>query len=679
MRFISAIAAFLAGLLLLGLGLGQLTVWAPEDSTTVTSQELEDAPLTVITDDVIDSEAGRDELTIDAEGEYTLALGRTHDVEAWVGETSHVLVNGYEEASGEDQEAQLTAERVEGEETAPNPAGSDLWVVTETVEGEHTYQWNTQGDGGEWSVLVFRDGTEAAPSQISMTITEDNDTTGATVMLVLGGLLLLLALGLLYWALAGARRDREERHEDDETDGTSAEVPAEETTVTGETPAQESEGTPSTETDTERGDSGRSFFAALTAGALALGAAVGVAAPAQAEETAPAEEGAEQSQTDQAEAEQEEAEGEAPQLEQEHSVLLDSQLERILEDIAVTAAEADEAGDAELLEPRIAGHAAQVRELAYRNHELAETSMPQPIGTEVLSAAVTSETEFPREAIVVTEHPETSLRQVLVLEQESARENYRLTHFSLMPSDYDAFPVIATEQGGVKSVELDNEDNGLTPAAALEGLSQFFADSDHDFAERVAPSSYIDDLHGYFTQLEEAMEATELSFPEPQVHEELTALELPDGSVVVAGSFELIMQMAPLADGDTIFLDYDLVEELVGTDWTTFPTEILTLQSAVVRIPADYGDGGQIELVGIHELTMDASIDEPEWFEGYPGPAVRDEDEDEETEDQDESEEQADEDAQDSDEEPEEDTQSEGDEPAEETDADQTPEEDAEA
>ncbi len=68
MRFLSSILAFVLGLAALGAGIGQLTVWAPETSTVVQSDELEDqAPLTIITEDVVDPEEERDTFTIEAE------------------------------------------------------------------------------------------------------------------------------------------------------------------------------------------------------------------------------------------------------------------------------------------------------------------------------------------------------------------------------------------------------------------------------------------------------------------------------------------------------------------------------------------------------------------------------------------------------------------------------------
>ena len=90
-------------------------------------------------------------------------------------------------------------------------------------------------------------------------------------------------------------------------------------------------------------------------------------------------------------------------------------------------------------------------------------------------------------------------------------------------------------------------------------MADYYTDADHEFGDRVADSAYIYSLHQYYQDLADAADDTEVNFPAPQGRDGTTALQLPDGSTVVAGSFEMSMQMAPLQDGDTIFLEHDLV------------------------------------------------------------------------------------------------------------------------
>lgn len=637
MRYLYAAITLLLGLVLLGLGISQLTA---EDQEPLQTEGAQDAPFTVVTDGIIDTEAGRDEITIEAEGEYSLAVARTYDIEAWIGDAAFNRVTGIAEGD-EGESARIEAEHVGGEAQAPNPEGSDLWVATESTEGDLLYRWNAPDESGDWSMVLFRDGEEPAPTAISMEQTDTQSQVMGIVLLIGGGLLTLVALGLFYWA-AGSRRKNQRPEDDDAPKDPETEDPMTDTADTDSAAATEHD--PATGTD-DAGSTGRTSFTSLTRTAfsglaavlLGAGGAIGLTGPAHAQATDDADETQEQEDADQEDSEEQEdpEEADAPdaedlegetdedvEVEEEipaegYSVLLSSQLEDILADVAEVVETGDADQDAELLEDRVAGDALSSREIAYRNHDLVDAELPAPIGTEVLSAAVTSDQEFPRQAMVIAEHPEGEVPQILVLEQESPRENYKLVHTSMMAPGTE-FPSLSAEQGGTEPLEADSEVDGMTPEQAVSGTAEYFTDSNHEFGEGMADSVYIDSLHQYYEDLAEAADDTEVSFPEPQTNEDITALELPDGSTVVAGSFEMVMQMAPLEDGDTIFLEHDLVSELVGTDWTTFPTEIFTVESVVLHLPAEDSDE-DVVLLGVHDIVEDASIDTPEWFDGYDG------------------------------------------------------------
>jgi type II secretory pathway pseudopilin PulG len=705
-RFVYAIIAFAAGLALLGLGINQLTA-ETEETHVVETEGAEDAPFTVVTNDVIDAEAGRDEFTIEAEGEYLIALGRTYDVEAWLDDAAHNRVTGFEASEDPEEPSRITADYVDGETDVPEPTESDLWVSVETAEGEMPYRWDTPDEEGDWALLIYREGDEPAPAAITTTETVTYSHTGGIALLVSGALVILLALGLFYWAVGAPRRrknaqaasaasaapaagemDQDEAPAPGEDDATQEFVPAwtapaeaaEEPTVEESAPAADDTYSPTEATAAEhpetvndpvddQGDDedddedagpmnapddpapatrdnserlsgwakglrdrlggGKSPFAAVLAVLVALVSGLGLAGPAHADdgeedpeegedgevqEDAPADVDAEELEEDNGAGEETGIEGEVPS--EGYSVLLSSQLESIMEDIAQTVDNADEERDAELLEDRVAGDALDYRELAYRNYDLAETSMPTPIGTEVLSAAVSGDTDFPRQAVVIVEHPDAEVPQVLIIEQATARENYKLVHTAMMAPGTE-FPAVSAEQGGVSVVSPGDAEESGTPAAALQGVSRWFVDEDHDFGEQVAESVYIDALHEYHDELTEAADDTEIEFADPEVDlENASALELPDGTVVVAGSFDMTMEMSPIGDGDTIFLEHDLVVEFVGTDWTTFPTRITSREFVVLHIPPEDSEE-EVVLVGVDNLISDAEINTPEGFDDY--------------------------------------------------------------
>lgn len=788
MRFPSSIIAFVLGLLALGLGIGQLTVWAPDETQTAHTEVSEEAPLTIITDGVIDPEDEREDFTIEAEGEYTIALARIDDIEAWVDDAAHTRVTDVEQGA---EGPEIAAEHVEGETEIPDPGDSDLWAAVETTEGPMNYRWVAPDPSGDWAVLLFVDGEEAAPATISAEVPETPNHTLGIVLIVAGALLILVALALFYRALGGRRKekdlvstaydpkaesaesasaegagaegvasqaaaqesgegaeeskaqqaagvassedepttehgavaaddedettliDRVSEDEDDVTttipaageenapaeDETAEEKPMDQEQRSEDQDAQDQDATEqnsaeqgSPEEGAAQAESPRRWWkngsvATVAAVAVALSPAAGLTGSVvvpfdqegDAEETEDADQDedgdqddaeepedtdgddadgddteaddteaddAEGDDADEAEdedagdedaedpAEQDEAEEqpEAPEPEETpddrdrdidvegeipsegYSVLLESQLERILGHIAEVVEEGDAELDAELLTERVDGNALEARELAYRNNEMADSSLPAPIGTEVLAAAVTSETEFPRQAVVITQHEDAETPTILVIEQEEARENYRLVEATPMVPGTE-FPAISAEQGGIEPVAADGEGARVTPGESIEGMAGFFSDAGDDFGESVADSIFIEDLHEYYSSLEEAAADTEISFGDPEVREDVYALQLPDGSVVAAGSFDMNVQMSPNEAGDTIFLDDDLVAELAETTWTTFPTTITNRESVVLHIPAD--DSEEIVLIGVHDMVADAEVETPDWFDGY--------------------------------------------------------------
>ena len=783
MRFVYAIIAFLLGLVLLGLGITQLTA-ETEETYTVETEGAQEAPFTMITDDVIDAEEGRDEFTIEAEGEYQIALGRTYDVEAWLDDAAHNRLTGYESSDDADQPSRFVAEFIDGESDVPDPTDSDLWVSVETAEGEMPYRWDTPDEAGDWALLIYREDGEVAPSGITTTETVTQSTAGGIALTVGGALIILLALGLFYRALSAPRRRKDhaaaaaaapaadaasdpaedqgaesaqaetaqsqeawtvpsaeslaeedqdaptetvpayteesaqqERADDaeDEIEGIDSGEPAAVTAGDGEPdrPAEDQEPAGEQDDDDDDQDSddeadendddedqdpmstpdsgdqpgadageklsswakglrdrlggGKSPFAVVLAMLVALVSAFGLAGPAHAEDEeesesdnseqtddaddeddadseadeseddseetdAPADDEADETEDadgedapdddgDLADPEGLDEEGEEPDVEGEmpsegYSVLLSAQLDRILEDVAETVESGDQELDAELLEDRVAGKALEQRELAYRNSDLAGTSLPAPIGTEVLSAAVSGDPEFPRQALVIVEDAETEVPQILVLEQAEARDNYKLVHTAMMAPGTE-FSAISAEQGGVSVVDPGDADAEGSPADYMNGIAAWFADDGDEFGEQMAESVYIEALHDYHEELGEAAEDTEVEISAAEVDDELvSAVELPDGTMVLAGAFELTLQMSPISDGDTIFLENDLVEELLDTDWTTFPTRITSQEFVVLQVPPEDSDD-EIVLLGVDSLVSDASINTPDWFDGY--------------------------------------------------------------
>lgn len=176
----------LIGAIALFIGIGQKTFWAPPETVTATMPAQEGtAPLTVIEPTINDPALAPVELKIESEGKFTVSLGRSYDVDAWVGDAQHVTVTAV------DREAQqLSAAFTKGETEVPNPAGDDIFFDSQDAEGQMTYRW-TAPDSGSWSLLLAADGKQPAPTNISVTYANDDAMPMALPLIIIGALLIV--------------------------------------------------------------------------------------------------------------------------------------------------------------------------------------------------------------------------------------------------------------------------------------------------------------------------------------------------------------------------------------------------------------------------------------------------------------------------------------------------------
>ncbi|WP_411699434.1 hypothetical protein [Conyzicola sp.] len=198
MRFVLAIVSFVAAALLIGLGIAQKTILAAPDEITVSTSVATDAPVTVVSGEALNAYPRSQFVQISGSDENFVAYGRTSDVIAWIGDASYNTVS-YDATA-----AELESDLTEGtEDEVPNPADSDLWLASYTDQASMTI--NVPED---FSLLVVSDGVKPAPSEVSITWPVDNSTPWANTFVVAGGILLVIGLVLLFWAVAHIRKSR---------------------------------------------------------------------------------------------------------------------------------------------------------------------------------------------------------------------------------------------------------------------------------------------------------------------------------------------------------------------------------------------------------------------------------------------------------------------------------------
>lgn len=200
MRFILAAIAFLGSAALLVVGWLQVTEARAADSVVATGTVTQESPLLVIPSDTLIKHAGTQSITISGDGPIRVAIGRQADIAGWVGTTQHEIVT-LDDASG--ALVFTPGEASADETTAPNILGNDLWFEEYEGDGELELQ-QTLPVG--FALLVQSDGEAPAPSEVSISWPLDGRAPMAGPLLLGGGVLLLISLGLLLWALLSMRR-----------------------------------------------------------------------------------------------------------------------------------------------------------------------------------------------------------------------------------------------------------------------------------------------------------------------------------------------------------------------------------------------------------------------------------------------------------------------------------------
>lgn len=183
-----AIVLAILGLLVLGSGIGQRTIWLPAAQLTATTPaDVSAAPLTVISPETLKTRDGHFTLTVKSDGPIQLAVARERDIIGWIGDAAYTQVDG-----ANDDFTALSTQSKAGAASVPNPAGSDMWVSEEKATGELTYTWQAPGHG-DWALLLSSDGKAAAPTNISMTVDNQAGTPWAVPLMILGSAMLAAA------------------------------------------------------------------------------------------------------------------------------------------------------------------------------------------------------------------------------------------------------------------------------------------------------------------------------------------------------------------------------------------------------------------------------------------------------------------------------------------------------
>ncbi|MDP9984979.1 hypothetical protein J2S98_000116 [Arthrobacter oryzae] len=559
MRLKTAAALVLLGLLTLLAGIGQRTIWAPSETFTASAPaDAAAAPLTVIDQKLRTLHGGTVKINIQGDGNFMLASGRPDDVNAWVGKTAHNTISGVSE-----DEKSLQVDHTDGDAAAPNPAGSDLWVSSENAGGELEYTWTPPADG-EWTLLLASDGTKPAPASVSMTFPNDTSTPWAVPLMVLGSLLIVAGIVL---ALLAARRkngeDAGDSTDGDISDGGSSSYARRARARKAKSADAGSQNEGSLNPDTSnagnqnQAPSSSSSKVTMVAAAVAAAVLAGSATAAQAATPSPQPSGSASSPA-------KEASG--------LPVLLDAQFRRILEQVSSATDAGDAAKDAAKLAGRVGGPELEIRTQNYKIRSQVGSYEPRmPVrSTKLLTYVVTSDRNWPRSVLAVTQGEGNVVPQILTLVQKSPRENYKLTETTpLQPGT--TFPNIS--RGGTETLAASDKSGLLySGEEAMSGLADRLTSADSPFKDKLVEgqsSPYIADTLSYQAEVVKSGQNGNFSFTHKVVPENTVVFRTADGGALVLGRINFGFEGTPKAAGDKLSIGDDAAALAGGKETTT--------------------------------------------------------------------------------------------------------------
>ncbi|MFF2369570.1 hypothetical protein [Agromyces sp. NPDC058110] len=530
MRFVFAILAFAAAAVMIGFGIAQRTVFLEPDRVSLTSSIESDAAYVVVEPGALAAHTGKQTLTASGTDTVFLAYGRLDDVEAWIGDSPYVAIThdadadalvatdsrdvatddegGAGDGTGDDgtagegaeatsrpsptttptptpeptaaaeADADASADGALEPVPANSPVGSDLWL--DELSGERTVT-TTIDVPADIAVLIASDGTNPAPSRLSLTWPLDNATPWAGPLLLGGGVLFLIGIVLVISGFVHHRRSRGPRRNLPKGRAGSGPKPAE----------------------LRRGPMGggrraigRSKRVALVPVLLLPALALTACSPdywpsfdqppattAPATTAPPVDPVA-----------TEEPDGEEPVTEPLVPAVTVPQMERIMARVAESAAAADEALDGDKAEERFTGPALEARRANYAIRttlpdQAGPVAVPATTPTLILPQQVAGWPATGRTVLVIEKASDdpTVAPTALYLQQASPRENYKVVYAMSLAPDADV-PEVAPASIGAPLISPEFKGLVMQP----DQVSAAYADvlikgDDSEFAAMFDP------------------------------------------------------------------------------------------------------------------------------------------------------------------------------------------------
>lgn len=625
MRYILAAVSLVISLVLLGLGIGQRTIWAPPDSIVSQLEQTTDAQILVISGETLNAHDGRQTLTVTGDGPVTAVVGRDLDVLGWIGDTAYATA----QIDGQDA---LTLDQHSGDtEPVQSIAGNDMWI--EVHEGEGRLQFDIDVPVG-FSIAITADSGAPAPADVRVEWPFDAKTPLFGPLMTAG--LIFLALALLFILLA-LRRHRRRRgpQRRSHRDLSRAErralqrdaragLPRPERTITtgasasDERSAIEPVAKPAPDAEpTDTGAEGDSTpqqrkaerraapRARRRAGLIAFPMLAAVVLTGCGPQYWPSSEPSETEATPTPTS----LEETLPPV-----ALTEQQFERVLESTRTLVAQADEDLDGATAARRLAGPMLAARQTNYevrRQSDELEALPGIPDGDVQLLLPQQTES-WPRTvmAVVAWENAEQA-QATLVFEQTDARQNYRLVYQTTLASGVQV-PAVASPSIGAASlpdntVLLQHQPGEITMAYAdvlLNGNESDYASwfqQEGDALREQIGKAWKDEQRA-----KPEFELTDLEWFNSEDDQAPLMLVTNDGGALLATSFTETQRITPAEDGVEVEAQA-APAILAGVEQSERGIEqTYQIQVLFAVPPADAPEGTRIQVVGYAQSLLDA-------------------------------------------------------------------------
>ncbi|MGO2746320.1 glycosyl transferase [Microbacterium sp.] len=488
MRFVWAVVAFVLATLLIGAGIAQRTIFMGPTAQQVELSVEEPTPYVLVDGTVLRENPGQQTLLVRGDGDLFAAYGRTADLEAWLSDTTYSSIvlddKGTPHASvvepktdesdtASEPDATATPDPTEspeaddaaGAEAGRNPVGSDLWL--DSFSEQDQLITDMQLPEG-MSVLIAKDGTEDAPSDIVVSWPLNTTTPWVGPLIAAGGAVLLFGLVMYVLAIRHQRRGRGPRRKG------PGPLPATEPIGLAPAPVREQIEPGPSDADPESSESkpekserrasqhGRRLLVLPALGLTALMFAgcssdswpqIGEATPSPSpSETVITPEN------------------------QKPPAVTEAQASRILQSISATLEEADAAGDIDLAGTRLEGTALSARATDYTlRAALPDRPLPATIPTEAIEVLLPQATDaWPRTVLVLSKSKsdDTVPPVILTMTQADPWADYKVSNIAEMQASTEV-PQLAPAWLGT-SLITENAAAFLT--LAPDELAGAFAD-----------------------------------------------------------------------------------------------------------------------------------------------------------------------------------------------------------